>query len=50
MMKLIFFHGFTGNVVRVGLYKDNGKWVKWVSKKEVDKYVEEVEFIENVNI
>ncbi|WP_211135411.1 hypothetical protein [Clostridium paraputrificum] len=49
-MKLIFFHDCTGNVVRVGLYKDNGKWVKWVSKKEVDKYIEEVESVENVNI
>ena len=41
-MKLIIYNNKLGDVVRIGLYDDN-KWIKWISKKLLDKYVDEVE-------
>lgn len=49
-MKLIIYNDCIGNITRIGLYKDNGKWVKWVSKKELDNYIEKVDSVENINI
>lgn len=49
MKKLIVFNDESGEIIRVGLYKDN-KWVKWVSKKQLDKYEKIVDEIENKEI
>ena len=46
-MKLIIYNNKLGNVVRIGLYDDNNKWIKWIGKKLLDKYVDEVEEVEN---
>lgn len=49
-MKLIIYNDVTGEIVRIGLYSDSGKWLKWVPKKQLDKYVDECDEIENKNI
>ena len=46
-MKLIIYNNKLGDVVRIGLYDDNNKWIKWIGKKLLDKYVDEVEKVEN---
>lgn len=47
-MKLIITHNKIGDIVRIGLYDDDGKWVKWVPKKQLDEYVEKVDSVEGV--
>ena len=37
-MKLIVYNNKMGDIVRIGLYDENNKWVKWISKKLLDKY------------
>ena len=46
-MKLIIYNNKLGDTVRIGLYDDNNKWIKWIGKKLLDKYVDEVEEVEN---
>ena len=46
-MKLIIFNNKLGDIVRIGLYDENGKWVKWISKKLLDEYIEKVDNVEN---
>ena len=46
-MKLIIYNNKLGDIVRIGLYDDNNKWIKWIGKKLLDKYVDEVEKVEN---
>ena len=46
-MKLIVFKNKMGNIFRIGLYDENNKWVKWIGKKSLDKYINEVEEVEN---
>ena len=46
-MKLIIFNDKLGNIVRIGLYDENNKWVKWIGKKLLDKYIDEVDEVEN---
>lgn len=49
-MKLIIYNNEIGEVVRIGVYTDDGKWVKWLPKKDLDKYAEEAYSVENKNI
>ena len=46
-MKLIIYNNKMGDIVRIGLYDENNKWIKWISKKLLDKYIDEVEEVEN---
>ena len=46
-MKLIVYNNKMGDIVRIGLYDENNKWIKWISKKLLDKYIDEVEEVEN---
>lgn len=46
MLKIIVYNNDLGELVRIGLYKNN-KWVKWIKKKELDNYVDEVDELEN---
>ena len=46
-MKLIIYNNKLGDTVRIGLYDDNNKWIKWIGKKLLDKYIDEVEEVEN---
>lgn len=49
-MKLIIYNDCIGNIVRIGLYTDDNKWVKWLPKKDLDKYAEEAYSVENRNL
>lgn len=49
-MKLIVFNDVIGHIARIGLYTNEGKWIKWIPKKELDKYVEECDSVENVTL
>ena len=49
-MKLIVFNDVIGHIARIGLYTNEDKWVKWIPKKELDKYVEECDSVENVTL
>lgn len=49
-MKLIIYNDCTGNIARIGVYTDDNKWVKWLPKKDLDKYVEQAYSVENKNI
>ena len=31
-MKLIIYNNKMGDIVRIGLYDENNKWVKWIGK------------------
>lgn len=46
-MKMIIFNNKLGDIVRIGLYNENGKWIKWISKKLLDEYIEKVDSVEN---
>lgn len=46
-MKLIIYNDCLGEIVRIGLYNDKGKWIKWIPKKQLDEYEEKVEDVEN---
>ena len=46
-MKLIIFNNNLGDIVRIGLYDENNKWVKWIGKKLLDKYIDKVDVVEN---
>ena len=46
-MKMIIFNNNLGDIVRIGLYNENGKWIKWISKKLLDEYIEKVDSVEN---
>lgn len=46
-MKMIIYNNSIGDIVRIGLYDNNGKWVKWVSKKSYESYIDKVDLIEN---
>ena len=46
-MKLIIYNNKLGDVVRIGLYDDNNKRIKRISKKLLDKDIDEVEEVEN---
>ena len=46
-MKMIIFNNKLGETVRIGLYDENGKWIKWVSKKLMDEYINKVDSVEN---
>lgn len=45
-MKLIIFKNKLGDVFRIGLYDENDKWIKWISKKSVGIYYNEVDIVE----
>lgn len=45
-MIIIIFNNSIGDVVRIGLY-ENGKWLKWIPKKQLDIYIEKAESVEN---
>lgn len=49
-MKLIIYNNEIGDIVRIGLYDTNGKWIKWIGKKQLDSYIDRVESVENKNI
>jgi hypothetical protein len=49
MTKLIINQDCFGEIVRIGLY-NNGKWVKWIKKSELDKYIDMVDVVENKNV
>ena len=49
-MKLIIYNNEIGDIVRIGLYDKNGKWIKWIGKKQLDSYIDKVESVENKNI
>ena len=49
-MKLIIYNNEIGDIVRIGLYDKNGKWIKWIGKKQLDSYIDRVESVENKNI
>ena len=49
-MKLIIYNNEIGDIVRIGLYDKNGKWIKWIGKKQLDNYIDKVESVENKNI
>lgn len=46
-MKLIIYNNELSDIVRIGLYDTNGKWIKWISKKQLDNYIDKVESVEN---
>lgn len=46
MTKLIIFNNKFGDIVRIGLY-ENGKWLKWVKKKDLDSFIDLVDEMEN---
>ena len=46
-MKMIIFNNKLGDIVRIGLYDENGKWIKWLSKKLMDEYIDKVDSVEN---
>lgn len=46
-MKMIIFNNKLGETVRIGLYDENGKWIKWVGKKLIDEYIDKVDSVEN---
>lgn len=46
-MKMIIFNNKLGDIIRIGLYDENGKWIKWVSKKLMDEYIDKVDSVEN---
>ena len=46
-MKLIIYNNEIGDIVRIGLYDKNGKWIKWIGKKQLDNYIDKVESVEN---
>ena len=46
-MKLIIYNNKIGDIVRIGLYDKNGKWIKWIGKKQLDIYIDKVESVEN---
>lgn len=47
MLKIIIYNDDLGEIVRIGLYKNN-KWIKWIKKKELDNYVNKVDELENI--
>ena len=49
-MKLIIYNNKIGDIVRIGLYDTNEKWIKWIGKKQLDYYIDKVESVENKNI
>lgn len=49
-MKLIVFNDAIGHVARIGLYTNDDKWIKWIPKKELDKYAEEAYSVEIRNL
>ena len=49
-MKLIIYNNEIGDIVRIGVYGTNGKWIKWISKQKLDSYIDKVESVENKNI
>lgn len=48
-MKIIVFHNKLGEIVRAGIYVKE-KWQKWLPLKQLEKYIEEADEIENKNI
>lgn len=46
-MKMIIFNNKLGDIVRIGLYDENDKWIKWVSKKLMNSYIDKVDTVEN---
>lgn len=46
-MKMIIFNNKLGDIVRIGLYDENEKWIKWLSKKLMDEYIDKVDSVEN---
>ena len=46
-MKLIIYNNELSDIVRIGLYDKNGKWIKWIGKKQLDNYIDKVESVEN---
>lgn len=49
-MKVVISQNVLGDIVRIGLYDNNGKWIKWVNKKELDKYIDLADEVENKNV
>lgn len=45
-MKMIIYINSNVDIVRIGLYDNNGKLVKWVSKKSYKSYIDKVDLIE----
>ena len=46
-MKMVIFNNKLGEIIRIGLYDENGKWIKWVSKKLMNSYINKVDSVEN---
>ena len=47
-MKIKIFKNSLGEVTRIGLYNEIGKWIKWLPKKKFEEYKNKVESIEEV--
>ena len=47
-MKLVIYNNSLGDIVRIGLYDSKtDKWIKWLPKKQLDNYIDQVETVEN---
>lgn len=46
-MNLIIYNDKFGDIVRIGLYNEKGKWIKWIPKKKLDTIIEDVDTVEN---
>lgn len=49
MLKIVIQNNKLGDIVRIGAY-ENGKWLKWIKKKDLDKWVELAEEVENMEV
>lgn len=49
-MKLIVYNNILGDIVRIGVYTDDNKWVKWLPKKDLNEYVEKSYSVENKTV
>lgn len=47
MLVLKITKNVLGEIERAGVY-DNGKWVKWVKIKDIDKYIDIVDEVERM--
>lgn len=49
MIKIIIQNNKLGDIVRVGAYED-GKWLKWIKKADIDKWVDIADEVENMEV
>ena len=46
-MKLIIFNNSIGDIVSIGLIDTKtNKWIKWITEKQLDNYIDQVESVE----